>query len=64
MVDPSRANPTHVEISPLREQDLVAATSIFQCAFGSFLSAPAPEHFMADRNYIRSRWRADPNCSW
>ena len=63
MVDPSRADTTDVEIRPLREPDLAAATSVFQCAFGSFLNAETPEQFMADRNYIRSRWRADPTAA-
>ena len=52
MVDPSRADTTDVEIRPLREPDLAAATSVFQCAFGSFLNAETPEQFMADRNSV------------
>ncbi|MEE2638593.1 MAG: GNAT family N-acetyltransferase [Acidobacteriota bacterium] len=32
-----------------------------QRAFGTLLGAPEPDHFMSDRNYIRSRWRADPS---
>ena len=52
-----------VEVRALRESDLVAATHVMQRAFGTFLGAPDPDRFMADRNYVRSRWRADPTSA-
>ena len=52
-----------VEVRALRESDLVAATHVMQRAFGTFLGASDPDRFMADRNYVRSRWRADPTSA-
>lgn len=47
----------------LVESDLAAATRVMQRAFGTFLGAPDPDRFMTDRNYVRSRWRADPSAA-
>ncbi|MGH9392971.1 MAG: GNAT family N-acetyltransferase, partial [Terriglobales bacterium] len=33
---------------------------IFRVAFGTFLGAPDPESFSADREYVFTRWRAHP----
>ena len=52
-----------VVVRPLREPDLAAATLVMRRAFGTFLGAPDPDRFMADRNYVRSRWRADPTAA-
>lgn len=52
-----------IEIRELRAQDLSAATSIMQRAFGTFLGASDPTRFMADRNYVRSRWLAHPSAA-
>ncbi|BCQ10864.1 hypothetical protein JMUB5695_04323 [Mycobacterium heckeshornense] len=49
-----------VVIRPLREADLPAASLICRRAFGTFLGAPDPGTFWADREYVRSRWRTDP----
>jgi GNAT superfamily N-acetyltransferase len=45
-------------IAPLSERDLPEAERIFRVAFGTFLGAPDPETFWADRDYVYSRWRA------
>jgi GNAT superfamily N-acetyltransferase len=52
-----------VSIRPLREDDLVEARRIFRVAFGAFLGVPDPEAFWADREYIFTRWRADPRAA-
>ena len=52
-----------VEVRALRESDLVAATHVMQRAFGTFLGVADPDRFMADRNYVRSRWLADPTSA-
>lgn len=36
---------------------------MLQRAFGTFLCAPDPERFITDRNYVRSRWLADPSAA-
>ncbi len=42
------------------ESDLAEAARIFRVAFGTFIGLPDPSTFAADRNYIHSRWRANP----
>jgi GNAT superfamily N-acetyltransferase len=42
------------------KNDLVEARRIFRVAFGTFLGAPDPENFWADREYVFTRWHADP----
>src|SRR5271165_751454 len=45
-------------VAPLAERDLPGAERIFRQAFGTFLGAPDPETFWADRDYVYGRWRA------
>jgi GNAT superfamily N-acetyltransferase len=45
-------------IAPLADHDLPEAERIFRVAFGSFLGAPDPERFWADRDYVYGRSRA------
>jgi GNAT superfamily N-acetyltransferase len=54
--------PIKVSIRPMQEADLVEARRIFRVAFGTFLGAPDPEAFAADREYISTRWRAHPEA--
>lgn len=50
-----------VSVRPLRESDLPTAAGIFRLAFGTFLGLPDPLQFWADRDYVATRWRADPS---
>jgi GNAT superfamily N-acetyltransferase len=59
MATSARDHPS-VEIRPLRETDLPAATLVMRRAFGTFLGARDPDRFMADRDHVRSRWQAAP----
>ena len=63
MTDGRRPDGPAIEVRALREPDLPAATRIMQQAFGTFLGAADPARFMADRNFVRSRWRADPSAA-
>jgi GNAT superfamily N-acetyltransferase len=45
-------------IAPLREGELLDAERIFRRAFGTFLGAPDPDTFWADRDYVHGRWQA------
>jgi GNAT superfamily N-acetyltransferase len=54
----SRDVPPRPAIAPLAERDLPEAERIFRVAFGTFLGAPNPETFWADRDYVYGRWRA------
>jgi GNAT superfamily N-acetyltransferase len=48
-----------VVIRPLAEGDLPAAQRIVRLAFGTFLGAPDPENFWADRDYVHGRFAAE-----
>lgn len=63
MTDGQRSGRAEIEVRALGEPDLPAATRIMQQAFGAFLGAADPARFMADRNFVRSRWRADPSAA-
>ncbi len=45
-------------IAPLAERELPEAERIVRVAFGTFLGAPDPETFWADRDYVYGRSRA------
>jgi ribosomal protein S18 acetylase RimI-like enzyme len=61
MAAPSpRAELISVSIRPLLEADLVEARRVFRVAFGTFIGVPDPESFWPDREYIFTRWRANP----
>ncbi|WP_236055817.1 GNAT family N-acetyltransferase [Mycobacterium sp. SM1] len=47
-------------IRPLRVSDLPTASAICRRAFGTFVGARDPDLFWADREYVRTRWLADP----
>ena len=52
-----------VSIRPMQEADLIEARRIFRVAFGTFIGVPDPEAFSADREYIFTRWRANPEAA-
>ena len=62
-LDAQRTNKPTVQVRKLLERDLTEARMVLQRAFGTFLGATTPELFMADRNYVRSRWLADPSAA-
>ncbi|MCL4784715.1 MAG: GNAT family N-acetyltransferase [Bryobacterales bacterium] len=49
-----------IDVRPMLEQDLATAEQIFRVAFGTAHGVADPARYMLDRNYIRSRWAADP----
>jgi GNAT superfamily N-acetyltransferase len=51
-------------IRPLTQGDLPAARSICGIAFGTFLGAPDPENFWADRDYVYGRCGAEHVASF
>ncbi|HZR82368.1 MAG TPA: GNAT family N-acetyltransferase [Candidatus Binatia bacterium] len=53
-----------VEITRLTERDLPAADRIFRLAFGTFVGLPDPLSFAGDTDYVRTRWRADPEATF
>ena len=54
----------NVVVRPLLEADLGAADRVMRLAFGSFLGLPDPLQFMGDRDYVYTRWRADPSAAF
>ena len=53
-----------VTIRPLTEADLPQAARICRVAFGTFLGAPDPENFWADRDYVYGRFDAEHVASF
>lgn len=53
---------TGVIVRSLDLNQLAAADRIFRLAFGTFLGLPDPLKHGGDTDYVRSRWRADPNA--
>ena len=51
---------TNVFIRPMEQQDLAEARAIFRRAIGTFIGVPDPGNFAADREYVITRWRANP----
>ena len=51
-------------IRPLTEGDLATAPRICCTAFGTFLGAPEPENFWADRDYVYGRFGAEHVASF
>ena len=56
-------SPEQIGIRQLREDDLPEADRVFRLAFGTFIGAPDPERFGGDGDYVRTRWRSDPNAT-
>ena len=50
----------NVSVRPVTEADLREARRIFRVAFGTFIGLPDPESFSGDREYIFTRWKANP----
>jgi ribosomal protein S18 acetylase RimI-like enzyme len=59
---PSATSPT-VTARPLQEKDVPEAKRIFHLAFGTFLGLDDPMEFWPDRDYIRTRYIADPSAA-
>ncbi len=57
----ANAEPT---IRPLREEDLDAADRIMRTAFGTFMGAPDPLAVFGDAEYVRPRFRAQPQWAF
>jgi GNAT superfamily N-acetyltransferase len=53
-----------VTIRPLEERDLDAAGRIMSVAFGTFLGAADPTKTFGDAEFVRTRFRAAPDCAW
>ena len=53
-----------VRIRPLLADDLDSADRVLRLAFGTFLGLPDPAAAFGDRDYVRTRFRAAPDCAW
>jgi len=52
-----------ISVRPMSDADLMEARRIFRVAFGTFIGVPNPEDFRADREYVFTRWHADPGAA-
>ncbi len=57
------SDPGVIAIRPMQETDLAGARRIFSLAFGTFIGLPEPAKFCADRDFISTRWRNDPEAA-
>jgi GNAT superfamily N-acetyltransferase len=48
----------------MAEADVDGADRIVRLAFGTFLGLPDPAAMFGDADYVRTRWRAAPECAW
>ena len=53
-----------VTVRPLAEDDLDVADHVMRLAFGTILGLPDPSAAFGDREYVRPRFRAAPDCAW
>ena len=53
-----------VRVRPLLADDLDSADRVMRLAFGSFRGLPDPAAAFGDRDYVRTRFRAAPDCAW
>jgi len=61
--EPLSATSPNIRTRPLNEKDLTEAKRIFHVAFGTFLGLADPTEFWPDRDYIRTRYFADPSAA-
>jgi len=54
---------TTVSVRQMQQRDLSSARSIMQIAFGTFIGVADPVNFSADRDYVFTRWKADPSAA-
>jgi len=47
----------------MQEPDLPVARTILSLAFGTFLGMPDPSTFALDKNYVGTRWKANPEAA-
>ena len=52
-----------ISVRQMREADLPAARSILRLAFGTFIGVPDPTSFAADKEYVATRWNANPSAA-
>jgi GNAT superfamily N-acetyltransferase len=53
-----------VRVRPLVADDLDSADQVMRLAFGTFRGLPDPATAFGDRDYVRTRCRAAPDCAW
>ena len=53
-----------VRVRALEEGDLDAADRIMRVAFGTFLGLADPSTMFGEAQYVRTRFRAAPDCAW
>ncbi len=53
-----------VRVRHLQQEDLGEADRILRSAFGTFLGLSRPTDYFVDRDYVRTRYQADPRMAW
>jgi len=47
----------------MQETDISTARSILRVAFGTFIGVPDPSSFASDKEYVATRWKANPDAA-
>jgi GNAT superfamily N-acetyltransferase len=64
MSTPAKSTPvTQCSVRPMQAADHAAARGILHLAFGTFLGTPDPSALWADKEYVATRWRANPGAA-
>ena len=56
--------PGAVHVRPMRADDVEAADRVLRLAFGTIRGLPDPSTAFGDRDLVRTRFRAAPECAW
>jgi GNAT superfamily N-acetyltransferase len=62
--DGVRSSEREVRVRPLLADDLDSADRILRLAFGTIRGLPDPTAAFGDRDYVRTRFLAAPDCAW
>jgi predicted N-acetyltransferase YhbS len=58
------STPSAVQVRLMRADDLEAADRVLRLAFGTIRGLPDPRAAFEDRDLVRTRFRAAPECAW
>lgn len=53
-----------IRVRPMLESDLDEVDKIFRVSFGTFIGLPNPEDFAKGQDFVRTRWRTNPESTF
>lgn len=61
---PEETSKQDISVRPLQVGDLSTAHHIMGLAFSTFIGLPDPASFLGDADYVRTRWKANPDAAF